>query len=347
MKIVLFCNRAYSFSILYPLHLEYTNRGDEVLWFVNKRIEEKFPFKGEVEYCTSVQEVHDFKSDAIYVPGNIIPHYLRGVKVQMFHGLAGEKKGHFRIRNYFDLYLTQGPYFTERFNQLASKHGDFKVKETGWPKLDNLFLEKNKHNQEREELLKEANVKKIILFAPTFSPSLTSAEHLFNQVKELSHNPDYLILIKFHDLMNKEVVKRYKELASAEERIQIVNDPNILKYLIVSDLMISDTSSVVYEFLLLDKPVVTLNSASSHISWSDIDAPENLIPEIENIFAHQQEGEKQNWIKENYHPYDDGHSAKRMVDAVDEYIKENGIPEKRKLSFLRRYKVNKKFGTVS
>ena len=28
----------------------------------------------------------------IFVPGNEVPHFIRGVKTQVFHGLAGEKK---------------------------------------------------------------------------------------------------------------------------------------------------------------------------------------------------------------------------------------------------------------
>jgi glycosyltransferase involved in cell wall biosynthesis len=45
-----------------------------------------------------------------------------------------------------------------------------------------------------------------------------------------------------------------------------------------------------------------------------------------------------------FHPYQDGASAQRMVDAVQDYIETNGVPEKRKLSLSRRLKINTKFG---
>jgi len=32
-----------------------------------------------------------------------------------------------------------------------------------------------------------------------------------------------------------------------------------------------------------------------------------------------------------------------MVEAVENYIHMNGVPEKRKLSFFRRYKINKMY----
>ncbi len=112
MKTTLFCKNPYAFGILKPLNDELICKNHSVIWYIPKDILEKFPFKEECSFTTNIQDINDFNNDVIIVPGNEVPHYLRGVKVQVFHGLAGEKKGHFRIRKYFDLYLTQGPYFT-------------------------------------------------------------------------------------------------------------------------------------------------------------------------------------------------------------------------------------------
>src|SRR5688572_8605399 len=115
MRVVLFCANPYAFGILKPLHDTLMLQRHEVLWYVPEKIAPQFPFSGDFTKTGSIAVLYNFKSDAIFVPGNEVPHYLRGIKVQIFHGLAGEKQGHFRIRDYFDLYLTQGPYFTERF----------------------------------------------------------------------------------------------------------------------------------------------------------------------------------------------------------------------------------------
>lgn len=347
MKAVLFCKRPYSFGILHPLNVELQNAGGEVLWYVAPEIVKAFPFKDRVDYTTSLQDVYDFKSDAIFVPGNIVPHYLRGVKVQVFHGLAGEKKGHFRIRNYFDLYLTQGPYFTERFKELASKHKDFDVIETGWCKLDSLYRQKNDYGEDKTNLLEKYKAKKIILYAPTFSPSLTSAEIIFNKITSLAQDPDYLVLVKFHDLMNREVKEKYVESSSTIPNLVVVDDPDIIKYLIFADLMISDTSSVVYEFLLLNKPVITFNSSSRNIKWLNLISSSELPSAVESTLDHDEFAEGREWIIANYHPYRNGESAERMVDAVKKWLQENPVPQERKLSFLRRWKVYRKYGKVT
>lgn len=345
MKTTLFCKNPYAFGILKPLNDELIKRNHPVLWFVPNDILDKFPFKEECNFTSEIQDAKDFSSDVIYVPGNEVPHYLRGVKVQIFHGLAGEKKGHFRIRKYFDLYLTQGPYFTDRFADLARKHKDFKVIETGWPKLDQLFNEREKYKNEKLELLKKHNTKRIVLYAPTFSPSLTSAIKLKDEIFKLV-NDENLLLIKFHDLMDKTIIDDYKQACKSIRNVEIVEDNNIIKYLILADIMISDTSSVVYEFLLLDKPVITLNSNSQNIKWKDIHSADELVSAFNSAIEKDEMKEERQWIIDNYHPYTDGLSSKRMIDVLEQYIQENPIPEHRKIPWARKRKMIKMFGKV-
>jgi len=335
----------YSFGILEPVMQVLKEKKYEFIWFVRTAILEKFPYQDQ-RFTSKIEDLVRFNSDAIFVPGNEVPHYLRGVKTQVFHGLAGEKKGHFRIRNYFDLYLTQGPYFTRRFSKSASKHRDFSVVETGWPKLDVYGKELHKYDSDKLILLKKSKAKKIILYAPTFSPSLTSASHLFTQIEKLAKSKEYLILIKFHDLMAADLIDSYKKLSMSFENVLFIEERNIIKYLLISDLMISDTSSVVYEFLLLDKPVITFKNNSLAIKWDNQLLFKGLVNRVaENLLEDPFKQQRLEILKE-YHPYTDGNSAKRMVDAVEKYIKTNGVPEKRQISWFRRYKINKIFSKI-
>jgi len=335
----------YSFGILEPVMQVLKEKNHEFIWFIRPEILDKFPYQ-EQRFTSKIEDLVRFNSDAIFVPGNEVPHYLRGVKTQVFHGLAGEKKGHFRIRNYFDLYLTQGPYFTRWFSEAAVKYKDFEVVETGWPKLDVYGKELHKYDSVKLTLLKKSKTKKIILYAPTFSPSLTSAPHLLTQIEELAKSKEYLIVIKFHDLMAEDLIDSYKKLSMSFENVLFIEERNIIKYLLIADLMISDTSSVVYEFLLLDKPVITFKNNSLAIKWDNQLLFSGLVKRVtENLLKDPFKQQRLKILNE-YHPYTDGNSAKRMVGAVEEYIKTNGVPEKRLISWFRRYKINKIFSKI-
>ena len=333
----------YSFGILEPIMKVLKEKSYEYIWFVREEIKEKFPFKKE-HFTTKIEDLITFKSDVIFSPGNEVPHYLRGVKTQVFHGLAGEKKGHFRIRSYFDLYLTQGPYFTKWFANAAKKHQNFEVVETGWPKLDVYGKELHKYDADKTILLEKHQAKKIILFAPTFSPSLTCAPYLLEKIEQLATNKEYVIVIKFHDLMANDLIEKYQNLAEKTANIIFVEERNIIKYLLISDLMISDTSSVVYEFLLLNKPVITFKNNSKSFDWDNSLDYKNVSEKVALNFEKDPFQKERANIVAQYHPYNDGKSAERMVEAVESYIAKNGVPEKRNLPWLRKRKMNKMFG---
>lgn len=345
MKAVLFCQNPYAFGIMAPLRDELHREGHTLLWYIPVRLLGLFPFR-EDPYTTRILDLQAYSGDAIFVPGNEVPHYLRGVKVQIFHGLAGEKKGHFRIRHYFDLYLTQGPYFTGRFEDLRDKYRNFEVVETGWPKLDIYRSESllDSCRKQREQYLQESGADRILLYAPTFSPSLTSAPFLLDNIRALASDRAYLVLIKFHDLMDPVWVSRYLNESESLPNLRVIADKNIVPYLILSDLLISDTSSVIYEFILLDKPVVSFRSIAENILWENTGEYGRLQELVgRNLGADPFAGQRAT-IRAAFHPYVDGQSARRVVEATQEYIDRNGVPMRRELSLLRQLKIRHIFG---
>lgn len=342
MKFILFCENPYAFSILAPIRDIIIEKKYNYIWYLSDHIYPRFPYKDEI-HTSNITDLSEYKSDVILVPGNEVPYFLRGLKVQIFHGLAGEKKGHFRIRHYFDLYLTQGPFFTKKFNKLSLKHKNFEVIETGWSKLDAYKNNLDMYNAKRDFLKSKYQFEKIILFAPTFSPSLTSAPVLIHEIENLAKNEKYLILIKFHDLMDEKLIVNYQSLAEKNKNIKFIVDHNITPYLVISDLMISDTSSVVFEFLLLDKPVITYKTKNHKNGWENLTDPKSLISSVDSNINEDPYSHQRAEIIADYHPYQDGKSSMRIIESIEKYINKNGVPEKRDLSFFRRYKINKMY----
>jgi len=344
MKYILFCTNTYSFGILSPFIKIFKKKNYNWVWYVDKKIQHFFPFPNE-KYTSKISDLILFRSDVILVPGNDVPHYLRGVKTQVFHGFAGEKKGHFRVRDYFDLYLTQGPYFTSEFNRLKKLHGNFEVMQTGWPKFDKMFKNKKKLTEEKYKILKKYDVQHIVLYAPTFSPSLTSAESIIPEIIRIARSKkNILFLIKFHPLMHPKYIKFCKQIENKIENINLIKKQCVLDSIYVSDLMISDTSSTIYESLLMDKPVISFNSISKNIVWDNFSNIKQLEDLIDNNLDNDPFKSKRKIVYQNYHPYNDGQSAERMIDSINIYIKKFGIPNYRNLSPYRKFKIYLKFG---
>ena len=300
MRIVLFCENKYAISILTPIQdAALKNGNQDIFWYVHAKNIPEFPLKNEVKWTNSIQEIYDYSPEAIFVPGNIVPYYLPGVKIQVFHGYAAEKKDHWVIRRYFDTYFTQGPFFTQGFKALAAKYKDFEVTETGWPRQDWIYANLHTFDAEKQALLQEHRKEKLVLYAPTFSPSLTSLPFIKESLKQLVKEKNILLLMKFHPLTKAEWMEEYKQLAATEKDILWIDDHNITKYQLMADLMISDTSSTVYEFLLLDKPVITYKKDSKYIYCIDIRKPEQLCEAYESALQDEEYRQKRKLIIDN------------------------------------------------
>ena len=347
MRIVLFCENKYAVDILHPIQIEADKEGgNETLWYVHKKKISDFPLKDEVQWTNSMQEVYDFSPEAIYVPGNIVPYYLPGVKIQVFHGYASEKKGHWIIRHYFDTYFTQGPYFTKGFEALARKHKNFEVLETGWSRQDWVKQHLHVYDADKRAILEETGRKQLVLYAPTFSPSLTSLPVMKEALLELVEKRDVAVVIKLHPLTRQEWVDEYKALAEQHPCIFWKDDFSVAKYQLMADVMISDTSSTIYEFLLKNKPVITYNASAKDIYWKNITDVSLLCEAFDEVLHDEDSVRQRQWIVDNYDPYLDGKVAHRMLEGARNYIRRHGVPKMRKINLWRKYTSIKTFGWV-
>ena len=328
----------YAFEILRPLQQEIRIRGGNVAWFVEGNEINPAYFQQDDQILDTVKQVVDFNPRAVFVPGNIVPDFIPGLKVQVFHGFEWKKKGHFRERGCFDLYCTQGPFFTNRFEQIRANHPHFTVIETGWLKTDTLF------NATAYDWPNKRDVK-TILYAPTFSPALTSASALFEDIAVLAKtHQDWQWIIKFHPKMADNLVQQYQSLSS--ENIHVIETAELAPILQAADVIVSDTSSIITEFGLLNKPIVTFNNKEPEVHLLNISDSKYLFSAIEQALkAEQSLLEK---IKHNtnlMHPYFDGSSSGRVLDATEKTIQSPPVGLKTKpRNWLRKFKMRKKLG---
>jgi len=345
MRYLLFVSKLYGYSIARPVQAAIRARGDEVAWFVHG-VSDRHLHDDEQQLKTA-EEVMDYQPDAVFVASNWVPYFFPGAKVQLFHGFNAEKRdehvGHFRIRGDFDLYCTQGPSTTPKFQQLARQHGYFRAVETGWPKVDPLF-----HNKEQDDgqagLWEQPDMEKpVVLYTSTFSRRLTAAPRLHDTIAQLASDGRWHWLVNLHPKMDTATVDSYKALAGPN--LDFIDTDNIIPLLRAADVMVSDTSSVVFEFMLQDKPVVTCRHRNPGPHLLNIQEADELESAIETALTRPSElmnsvHQYADWL----HPWRDGRSE-RVLDATEMFLANDYGKLKRKpLNVRRRISTRRKLG---
>lgn len=336
-RYLFYISQNYSYAILRPLQASILARGDQVAWFLEgNEVNHDFLQANECQLMT-VKEINSYKPVAVFYPSNIAPTFLPGINVAIFHGFdAGkvDKRGnndHFKIRNCFDLYCTQGPSTTEPFANLAKQYSHFKVIETGWCALDNLYQTQVTHSEGRPT----------ILLCSTFSKKLSCAPHLFETVKKLIQSNKWHWLVQFHPKMPNDIVNQYKSIQN--DNLTFAETDDVIPLLKKADVMVCDTSSILIMFLLQRKPVVTFNNIDPQNYLLNITKAELLEQTIEKGLQKPPELMKHidDFIN-NTHPYKDGKSSVRVLNAVDEVLSGKFQLTKKPNDFIRQFKMRKK-----
>lgn len=318
------------------MQLAILERGGEVAWFLEGQVSAEYLHSSE-KGLSSLNEVFAYQADATIFPGNIAPTFLPGINVAVFHGFdAGklDKRGrndHYKIRNCFDLYCTQGPESTGMFESLSPPPRSYFVRQTGWCALDPLF---SGTENVTENLL-------TVLFCSTFSRRLSCASQLYETIKKLSRTGKWRWIVQFHPKMSRQTVELYKGLES--EHLTLVETDDVNPLLRQADVMLCDTSSVITMFLLLNKPVVTFNNIApgEHLlNISDENVLERALAQAFDKPAELMQSIKD--FAQRNHPYTDGLSSQRTLDAIDHTISNQSQLKPKKLDIFRQYKMRKK-----
>ena len=342
LKWLFFVTKPYSFSILEPIQKAITESDYGIVKWFSASSATNYSCPGD--QLKSNEEVSDYNPDAVIVPGNIVPHFWPGLKVQIFHGLDEEVKGFYNITGFFDLYCTTGPVMTGKFSTLAKNKKHFLVRETGWPKLDPIYNNKWSFGDQKDRLISQYELNPglpIILYAPTFPSKYTSAPDLLGSIRQLQKH-DYNWIIKFHSLMDESIKEKYKKLDS--NNFRIVDELNIIPIMAGSDIMITDTSSVAYEFLHFDRPLITYQAIARREKGIDIQDPSELSSAIERSLNNLDEfsGNRETCLKD-IHPYSDGNSSNRVLKGIAEILADglqNDLKQKPQ-NIIRKYQIRK------
>lgn len=343
-RFLLYAEQNYAFAILRPLQAFALSQGHEVQWLlVGNAISADFLRNDEQQFA-SVADAVAYNPHAVFVPGDRVPSFIPGLKVEVFHGLNESKRGNeYPERGMFDLYCTEGHERTSTLSALAVQRGYFKVVETGWLKLDSLFATEaslystpSDNGNESEREVKRPQV----AFASTFSPSLSCAALVYDEIKQLSQSARWQWLVTLHPKMDSQLQARYRELAN--DNLIFVESDAVISLLHCADVMVCDNSSIFQEFLLLQKPVVTVNNRDPQPAFINIKDSSQLEEAIEAALSPSESLKRAiSAYGPAITPYLDGQSASRVLQAAVNML-QSGWQDSKPKNLFRNLKMRKK-----
>lgn len=237
----------------------------------------------------------------------------------------------------FSYFISPSKFATEKFIStwdLEKINKTDIIIEEGYPRNDFLM---NYENEDIEKIKKKLNIdkinKKIILYAPTYRDNQHSTgigytyetKVDFDKLKsELSD--EYIILFRAHWLVAQSFdFEKYNDFV-----IDVSDYDDINELYVVSDMLITDYSSVFFDFANLKKPIIfymyDLEEYRDNIRGFYLELKElpgkivkkedELIEEIKlliNKFEYTEEYKKFN---ERFNYLDDGQATKRVVEKI-------------------------------
>lgn len=257
--------------------------------------------------------------------------------------MKGIKKRYKIEASKFSYFISPSKFASEKFISawnLKEIGKENIIIEEGYPRNDFLF---NYTKQDEENIKKrlgiEKDKRKIILYAPTYRSDqhqtgvgYTYKEELdFSKLQE-KIGDKYIILFRPHYFIaNVFDFEKYKGFVYDVSRIDDINE-----LYIISDILITDYSSVIFDYANLKRPIIFYmydldhyrdDSNGFYIDLNElpgkiVKTQEELEHEINNININFKYDEKYRKFNEKYNYLDDENASKRVVEKLIQDVKE-------------------------
>ena len=236
---------------------------------------------------------------------------LRGTRrVQTFHGVAGKYRTEYdspaeSMRGWYRLFFINKRRLQNFIDAGAIDRESPAIRLIGMPKLDCLVDGSFKRN----EVLKSLGIdpsRRTVLYAPTWS-KYSSLPLIGEEIVNRLGAAGYAVIVKLHDRSRQaedyhsggEDWGRRLEPMLQNNNGVLATGSNSSSYLVGADLLITDHSSVGFEYLLLDRPLIRIHvpellkktdvepvyvrlMSDAATSVEDVD---QLVAAVENSFA--------------------------------------------------------------
>lgn len=226
------------------------------------------------------RELIEFDPDVVVVcdsQAEVLRTSLPKAKYVQTRNSLASKNYSVNVPNAGDFICMPGTHMAQQFAEKSGIKSD-RLWVTGYIGNDALF------NKISSPLPFELPIdKKIVLYAPTYAPTMTSTHLLGSDIEALicGERTDICLIIKPHPNFCEQpspLRTEWQNLAQQSDRIFLMDDPetNLNAAMLASDLLVSDASGVIFQYLIMDRPVVLISNPNKtkDASIFDADGPE-------------------------------------------------------------------------
>ncbi|MGB4626963.1 MAG: CDP-glycerol glycerophosphotransferase family protein [Erysipelotrichaceae bacterium] len=318
---------------------------DERLIIVKTNSEDYFKYFASAKYwiVNSMVPLHFIKKkDQIYIQcwhGTPLKKLRYDIKADgnIFNTQKEWKKSNDIDAKRFDFFISPSKYCTEKFTSafnLKALNKEHILIEEGYPRNDSLFnIDSNKILKLKKKL-KINSAKKVLLYVPTFRDNQHESgvgytydlQLDFKLLREKIGN-NYIVLFRAHYLVASKIdFSEYKDFV-----VNVSNYDDINDLYIISDIIITDYSSVFFDFANLKRPIIFYmydydeyknKLRDFYISMDELPGPivktqkelEKAILDTDKHFVNNQE--KYEKLNNKYNYLDDGNASERVIRRI-------------------------------
>ena len=205
----------------------------------------------------------------------------------------------------------------------------YKRQVTGYPRNDILANHTKELENRIKKRLKISKKSEVILYAPTFRDyeyKIPLNETLLNNLDNFLINKNKILIYKPHPFTEDIDLGRYNNILSVKRNVDIMD------LLIIADVLITDYSSVFYDYLLTLKPMIFFAEDlerytevrdfyydyESFVPGPIVRSGEALIEKLNNLETWDSEfREKRRLMRDQFNKYHDGRATERIIETLN------------------------------
>lgn len=313
------------------------------IWLIPKDADISMLEKGDYAYNKTFAFFYHLTTAKYWIRshcnGSVIKKKKNQVYLQTWHGAGNFKKCGYDITNEtnripaefvqeWDYFLAPDSYNVEAIHSSCGYNNKSLV--VGMARTDMLLKVNKDIILETKKRFKLPLNKQLILYAPTFRDNDLETDDYSFPLKNISRVKNSIFLIRLHPLISQKI----KKVKLPNNCIDVGHISDILDLLIISDVLITDYSSSIYDYSILNRPI--LFYAYDYDEYVKVrggfyldykkDLPGPIVYSEQDLISKINDMEKikkeyKNKLKDfniKYNYMNDGHVSERIVKLIKE-----------------------------